>query len=131
MASKTAMMSISFSVDVPSLAEGIRFYGAAFGFEVSSRPVSGVAVLKSGPVTLCLLEKTEGTQPSPHTTDTRRYARHWTPVHLDIHVSDLDAALARAVAAGATKEQEFRNAEHGSAAFCSDPFGHGFCLIQG
>jgi predicted enzyme related to lactoylglutathione lyase len=45
-------------------------------------------------------------------------------------VKDLDAALARAVAAGAVKEQVFRNAEHGSAAFCSDPFGHGFCLIQ-
>jgi hypothetical protein len=32
--------------------------------------------------------------------------------------------------AGAKKEQLFENAEHGSAAFCSDPFGHGFCLIQ-
>jgi hypothetical protein len=24
----------------------------------------------------------------------------------------------------------FENAKHGSADFCSDPFGHGFCLIQ-
>jgi predicted enzyme related to lactoylglutathione lyase len=123
-------MSISFSVDVPELAEGIRFYGEAFGFELSTAPVPGVAVLKNGSVTLCLLEKKEGTRPSPNTTDMRRYDRHWTPVHLDIHVKDLDAALARAVAAGAVKEQVFRNAEHGSAAFCSDPFGHGFCLIQ-
>ena len=127
--------TISVSVDVPSLADGIAFYGQAFGFEVSARPVPGVAVLKLGGATLCLLEKKEGSKPSPHTADTRRYGqaqgRHWTPVHLDIHVADLDAALARAVAAGALQEQVFRNAEHGSAAFCSDPFGHGFCLIQG
>jgi uncharacterized glyoxalase superfamily protein PhnB len=51
-------------------------------------------------------------------------------VHLDIHVDDLDVALARALDAGAKKEQVFKNAKHGSAAFCSDPFGHGFCLIQ-
>ena len=27
-------------------------------------------------------------------------------------------------------EQRFNNPKHGSAAFCSDPFGHGFCLIE-
>jgi predicted enzyme related to lactoylglutathione lyase len=125
------MMSVSISVDVPSLADGIRFYTNAFGFEVSNAPVPGVVVLKAGNTHLCLLEKKEGTRPSPHTTETRHYDRHWTPVHLDIHVNDLDAALARAVESGAKTEQVFQNPEHGSAAFCSDPFGHGFCLIQG
>jgi predicted enzyme related to lactoylglutathione lyase len=48
----------------------------------------------------------------------------------NIHVDDLEAALARALEAGAKKQQVFKNAKHGSAAFCSDPFGHGFCLIQ-
>jgi len=24
----------------------------------------------------------------------------------------------------------FDNPEHGPVAFCSDPFGHGFCLIE-
>jgi len=123
-------MSISFSVDVPVLAEGIRFYGEAFGFELNSAPAPGVAVLKAGDATLCLLAKKAGTQPSPHTTDRRRYDRHWTPVHLDIHVDDLDQAHARADAEGAVKEQVFKDPAHGSAAFCSDPFGHGFCLIQ-
>jgi predicted enzyme related to lactoylglutathione lyase len=49
---------------------------------------------------------------------------------LDIHVDDLEIALAKALAAGATREQVFENPEHGSVAFCSDPFGHGFCLIE-
>ena len=79
---------------------------------------------------MSLLEKRAGTKPSLDAIDTRRYERHWTPVHLDVHVADLHAALAKAVAAGAVREQVFASAEHGGAAFCSDPFGHGFCLIQ-
>ena len=93
--------TISVSIDVPSLADGIAFYGQAFGFEVSVRPAPGVAVLKLGGASLCLLEKKEGSKPLPQTADTRRHERHWTPVHLDIHLADLDAALVRAIAAGA------------------------------
>jgi predicted enzyme related to lactoylglutathione lyase len=81
-------------------------------------------------MTICLLEKKAGSKPSPKTQDVRRYERHWTPVHLDIHVENLTVARERAVAAGAIAEQIFENPEHGSAAFCCDPFGHGFCLIQ-
>ena len=67
---------------------------------------------------------------TPHTDDLRRYERDWTPVHLDIHVDDLAEARERAVKAGAVVEQSFVNPEHGSAVFCCDPFGHGFCLIE-
>jgi predicted enzyme related to lactoylglutathione lyase len=122
--------SVSISIDVPSLSAGIQFYTSAFGFEKALEPVPGVAVLRAGSVEICLLEKHEGTQPAQGTEQTRHYRRHWTPVHMDIHVDDLEAALARAVAAGARQEQMFRNTEHGSAAFCSDPFGHGFCLLE-
>jgi uncharacterized glyoxalase superfamily protein PhnB len=122
--------TVSVSIDVPSLEAGLKFYGEAFGFEKIAQPVPGVMVLKLGKFNLCLLEKAAGSAPSPTTHDRRRYERHWTPVHLDIHVDDLKASLARALSAGATQEQLFENAEHGSAAFCADPFGHGFCLIQ-
>jgi predicted enzyme related to lactoylglutathione lyase len=120
---------ISVSIDVPDLARGVAFYEAAFGFTKFREPAPGVALLRAGEDTLCLLEKAAGSKPSPDATDTRRYERHWTPIHIDIHVDDLAAAVARAVAAGATVEQRFDHAEHGSAAFCSDPFGHGFCLL--
>jgi predicted enzyme related to lactoylglutathione lyase len=124
------MVSVSISVDVPSIAEGVRFYGGAFGFSKSSEPMPGVAVLHAGSVELCLLEKSAGSKASVGTVETRHYARHWTPVHLDFHVDDLKATLANALAAGAKQEQIFENPEHGSVAFCSDPFGHGFCLIE-
>ena len=122
--------TVSVSIDVPDLAAGIAFYTNAFGFVESAKPFPGLVVLKAGDTEICLLEKSSGSRPSINATDTRRYERHWTPVHLDVHVDDLDAALAQAITAGATQEQVFRNSSHGSAAFCCDPFGHGFCLIQ-
>jgi predicted enzyme related to lactoylglutathione lyase len=124
------MISVSISVDVPNLTDAVRFYTSAFGFSKSAEPVPGVAVLQAGNVQICLLEKRAGSPASSSTRETRHYERHWTPVHLDIHVDDVPAALARALDAGATREQVFENPEHGSVAFCSDPFGHGFCLIE-
>lgn len=124
------MISVSVSVDVPNLADGVRFYSEAFGFSKTAEPVPGVAVLRAGDSEICVLEKAAGSVPSPLTKETRHYERHWTPVHLDLHVDDLKPALERALKAGAKQEQLFENPEHGSVAFCSDPFGHGFCLIE-
>ena len=124
------MVSVTISIDVPNLEEGVRFYSEAFGFSKASEPVSGVAVLRLGTATVCLLEKAAGSSPFPEANDLRRYERHWTPVHLDIHVDDLAEARVRATRAGALEERVFVNEEHGSAVFLSDPFGHGFCLIE-
>jgi hypothetical protein len=38
--------------------------------------------------------------------------------------------LERVIGAGATQEQLFEIPERPSVAFCCDPFGHGFCLIE-
>jgi len=124
------IVSIEICIDVPDLAEGIRFYSAAFGFSKVAEPYPGVAVLKSGESNITLLQKPAGSKPSPNTQDTRRYERHWTPVHVDFHVKDLKTALDQAVQAGAIKEQAFEHPEHGGIAFCADPFGNGFCLLQ-
>jgi predicted enzyme related to lactoylglutathione lyase len=124
------MISVSVSVDVPNLAAGVRFYSEAFGFSKKSEPVPGVAVLSAGASEICLIERPAGSSPSSQTTETRHYERHWTPVHMDLHVDSLNEALERALNAGAKQEQLFQDPEHGSVAFCSDPFGHGFCLIQ-
>lgn len=123
-------ITVSVGVDVPNLAAGIRFYEAAFGFTKVAEPMPGIAVLRAGQAEICLLEKAAGTSPSARTSDKRRYERHWTPVHMDLHVDDLKSVLAKAVEAGATKEQLFENPKYPSVAFCSDPFGHGFCLIE-
>jgi predicted enzyme related to lactoylglutathione lyase len=122
--------TVSIGIDVPDLEAGIRFYCAAFGFTEKSRPLVRLAVLEGAATQPCLLEKPPGSQPAPGAQGLRGYQRHWTPVHLDFHVDDVRQALAQAERAGARREQRFENTEHGSAAFCSDPFGHGFCLLE-
>ena len=51
-------------------------------------------------------------------------------MHLDLVVPDVDAAVARAVAAGAVLEQAARSHAWSRIALLADPFGHGFCLLQ-
>lgn len=124
------LLRISVNIDVPSLADGTAFYCGAFGLTKKSEPYPGVVILEGAGMTFCLLEKAGGSKASPTTSDARRYDRHWTPVHVDFDVHDLRAALARVEAHGGRREQVFENPAHGSIAFCSDPFGHGFCLHE-
>jgi predicted enzyme related to lactoylglutathione lyase len=50
-------------------------------------------------------------------------------VHLDFDVPELDAVLAKVRAEGGAVENEFRTQGPQPVAFCSDPFGNGFCVI--
>ncbi len=121
-------MDLLVNIDVPDLAEGIAFYTRAFGLNVTRRLGAEVAELSGLPVRLYLLQKPGGSIGAGG--DRRRYDRHWTPVHVDLVVDDIEAALARAVAAGARAETDIRIAAYGKIAVLSDPFGHGICLIQ-
>ena len=122
-------MKYSVSIDVPDLDEGIRFYCDAFGFVEAARPVKSYAVLKCGDSEIGLLEKAAGTNPAEGSDDVRRYVRHWTPVHIDFSVEHFEDALKRALNARAKYEQKFSGGDHSPVAFCSDPFGNGFCVI--
>ena len=122
-------MKYAVSIDVPSLDEGLRFYRDALGLSEIARPVATYVVLQCGSAHIGLMEKSAGSKPAKGADDVRRYERHWTPVHIDFHVDDFDAFLAKAVDAGATCEQKFAGGGRPPVAFCSDPFGHGFCVI--
>jgi predicted enzyme related to lactoylglutathione lyase len=124
------MISMSVSIDVPDGEEGLRFYGEAFGFTKVSEPFPGVVVIRAGNAELLLLSKAAGSVPCPHVDAKRAYDRHWTPVHVDFHVDDFKSSLERALKAGAKQEQLFETPGRPAVAFCSDPFGHGFCLIE-
>ena len=121
--------SVNVSIDVPDLNQGLIFYQSVFGFIESARPFPSMAILDANNVTVCMHEKAEGTAPSPGATERRRYGRHWTPVHLDLHVAEFDSALERVRARGGRIENEYRDEGPMPAAFCSDPFGNGFCII--
>lgn len=124
-----ARPSVHVSIDVPDLEAGLRFYQSVFGFVEIARPFATMAILDANNMTVCMHQKSAGTRPSPNGTDVRRYERHWTPVHVDLHVHDFDGVLGKVRAEGGLVETEYR--EHGPrpAAFCSDPFGNGFCVI--
>lgn len=99
-------MDLLVNIDVPDLATAEAFYTTAFGLRVTRRFGAGGAELSGLPARIYLLEKPEGSVGAG--ADRRRYGRHWTPVHLDIVVEELEPALAQALAAGATLDSEPR-----------------------
>jgi catechol 2,3-dioxygenase-like lactoylglutathione lyase family enzyme len=122
-------MQYSVSIDVPQIDEGLRFYRDALGLSEIARPVATYVILKCGDSRIGIIEKPAGSKPAPGADGVRRYQRHWTPVHIDFHVDDFDAFLERALSAGAKCEQKFERGGRPATAFCSDPFGNGFCVI--
>jgi predicted enzyme related to lactoylglutathione lyase len=101
-------MDLLINIDVDDLAKAITFYEQAIGLQVSRRFGSfGVEIVgASSPV--YLLMKQGGTKPSVATEEVRRYSRHWTPVHVDFVVPDIEAAVARAKKAGAVCEYDIQ-----------------------
>jgi hypothetical protein len=79
---------------------------------------------------LYLLRKDPGSRPANGAPRGREYARHWTPVHLDFVVDDVEAAAELAVQAGAKRESGCIEWRGSRCITLSDPFGHGFCVIE-
>jgi catechol 2,3-dioxygenase-like lactoylglutathione lyase family enzyme len=117
------------NIDVDDLEKATRFYCDGLGLKVGRR-FDGWTELVGAAAPLYLLPKAAGTPISPASGGKRDYARHWTPVHLDFVVPDIRAALARALAAGATLESDVTTHAYGKLALLADPFGNGFCLME-
>lgn len=116
------------NIDVDDLARGEAFYRDAFGLRRGRRFGEDGLELLGAEASIYLLRKASGSEAAGGAK--RGYARHWTPLHCDVVVDDLDAALAHAIAAGAVQEGETRDAAWGRIATLADPFGHGWCLLQ-
>jgi predicted enzyme related to lactoylglutathione lyase len=117
------------NVDVDDLEKAVRFYTSAMGLRVGRR-LGWAVELVGAEAPIFVLAAAAGTGPFPGASAPRDYARHWTPVHLDFVVEDIQAALERAVGAGAKVEVPVEQHEYGKMAVLADPFGHGFCLLQ-
>jgi predicted enzyme related to lactoylglutathione lyase len=121
-------MKVLLNIDVPELPTAEAFYTAAFGLRAGRRFGADALELLGADVPLYLLRKDAGSIGAGATV--RDYLRHWTPVHVDLAVDDLDEALIRAIAAGATQEGAVREAGWGRIVQLADPWGHGWCLLQ-
>jgi predicted enzyme related to lactoylglutathione lyase len=118
------------NIDVPELQPAVDFYAAAVGVRFSRFLDDDVAELEYGPSAIYLLRKPRASQPTPGAAQRRDFARHWTPVHVDFVVADLEPAVQRALAAGAVRESECVEWRGSKCVTFADPFGHGFCLIE-
>lgn len=124
----SAPARLLLNIDVPDLAAAEAFYVAAFGLNPARRLGESVVELVGSGAAIYLLKKAVGTFGAGNSL--RTYERHWTPLHCDWVVDDLDASLRQALAAGAQQEGPIREANWGRLVHLADPFGHGWCLLQ-
>jgi predicted enzyme related to lactoylglutathione lyase len=123
-------LSVLANIDVDNLARATDFYCSAFGLRVGRRFGSSAVELLGTSTAIYLLEKPPGTAASAESPARREYTRHWTPVHLDFVVPEIQSAITQARNAGARLEGDVRTHRWGRIAVMADPFGHGFCLIE-
>lgn len=122
------MAKISVCIDVSEMEKAIQFYTKALGCELVQKKEQYTELVADG-LTIYLAENATGTNPLINGQAVRSYDRHWTPVHLDIHVSDLARCVSLIEELGGVKEEE-KTGDWGAVAFCADPFGNGFCVMQ-
>ncbi len=124
------MKSVLINIDVPDLQAATFFYTNAFLLKQSRKLGETVVELLGLPSPIYLSKKEEGTPPFPKATRNRTYDRHWSPIHLDFSVSNIQISIQRALDAGATLERPVETQPWGKTATLVDPFGNGFCLIE-
>ena len=119
-------MKLEICIDVDDVDRAVEFYGRGLGLEIPKHEKEWAkAVL--GEQVFWIMKAA----PGPSGAISRDYKRHWTPIHLDFHVDDIDAVVKRAVAAGGKLDREIqRNPDGGGMANLSDPSGNGIDLVQ-
>jgi predicted enzyme related to lactoylglutathione lyase len=125
------MIELRVCIDVDDMEKAIAFYTAAIGLTIGRRFDANWVELVGASAPLDLRANPTGSEacacdPSLH----RDYQRHWTPVHLDFVVSDLEEAVERVRALGGTLDREIQDRDWGRMANLADPFGNGFCLLE-
>jgi predicted enzyme related to lactoylglutathione lyase len=116
-------------IDVDDVAKAIRFYGEGIGLRLVKSD-QGWAQMADGETVFWIMESPWGSWASTESKIPRAYDRHWTPVHLDFVVADLDAAVGRAIAAGGKLEGQVQKRPDGGLANLVDPAGNGLDLVQ-
>ena len=123
------MIKISVSIDVSNLNQAETFYVEALGCKKLRDQGSDMTVLSTENCDIYLQEKHEGSKPLLSSEVVRDYSRHWTPVHLDFLAKNVDELVEKIVRLGGRHEGG-ESGEWGSIAYCADPFGNGFCIIN-
>ena len=124
------MIEVHAYIDVADLERGIAFYCEGLGLSLKRRLSPSWVELEGANLPVFLLGNRPPTAELGGSRMQRSFDRHWTPVHLDFIVPDLDAAVARLTGLGATLDRGIQQREYGRMANLADPFGNGFDLIE-
>jgi len=122
------MSKISVCIDVSEMSKAILFYTQALGCELVNEADEYTELSFDG-LKMYLACRESGSNPLIKGEASRSFERHWTPIHLDFHVTNIDQCVSTIVELGGVKEGE-STGDWGVAAFCTDPFGNGFCVMQ-
>ncbi len=124
-------MELEITIDVDNLDRAIEFYCGGLGLTLVERdPICTRVELNGQSFWLCPFAA------GPHGNITRDFERHWTPIHLDFIVDNVDQAVERALAAGGRLDGAIRRNDpdpigcRSDVANLSDPAGNGVDLIQ-
>jgi predicted enzyme related to lactoylglutathione lyase len=126
-------MELRICIDVDDMERAVAFYTQGLGLRLGSRFKSDFVEILGAGSSIDLLFNPPGTRPiasGPGSGTIRHYSRHWTPVHLDFVVEDIDAAVARLQRHGAMLEMPVAERAWGRIAGLADPFGHGLDLLE-
>lgn len=123
------MIKISVSIDVSNLKKAEAFYIEALGCRKVRDQGSTMVVLSVENSDIYLQEKEPGTKPLVSSSVVRDFERHWTPVHLDFICTNVDELVTKILNSGGFHEGG-ESGDWGSIAYCADPFGNGFCVIN-
>jgi len=117
-------MKFDICIDVDNVARAVEFYPRGLGFKVGEEHPDW-AHLKVDDQTFWIMKIPGG----PQGDISRDYRRHWTPVHLDLQVDDLEASVQRALAAGGKLDREIQRGK-ANLANLPDPAGNGIDLVE-
>jgi catechol 2,3-dioxygenase-like lactoylglutathione lyase family enzyme len=123
-------MELRICIDVDDMERAIAFYTRGLGLRVGRRFESDFVEILGAGSPIDLLFNAAGTRPNTGSLETRRYQRHWTPVHLDFVVSDIEATVVLLQKLGAVLEMPVTDRVWGRIAGLADPFGHGIDLLE-
>jgi uncharacterized glyoxalase superfamily protein PhnB len=126
-------MELRICIDVDNMERAVAFYTEALGLRTGRRFKSDFVEILGASSPIDLLFNAPGTRPiasGQGSESVRTYQRHWTPVHLDFVVEDIDAAVDRLQRHGAVLEMPVTEKVWGRIAGLADPFGHGIDLLE-
>jgi predicted enzyme related to lactoylglutathione lyase len=130
MTGSAAVLDVHSYIEVADLERGIAFYCDGLGLTLKRRLGPNWIELDGANLPIFLLGNRPLVAELGDIQAERNFARHWTPVHLDFVVADLDAVVTRLTGLGASLDRAIQQAEYGRMANMADPFGNGFDLIE-